>query len=148
MIAVAGGTCARLAGGTRALWEYEITNKRKESTRVREVCSNCQFFLAKQVHFHLASRVSKFRVKTRNRKVSKALGNRQPEGHQDRIRLAMGTESGFRREPEFGKLAGSQEPARFEATGPIGAPVHVWRRFTGNKFPDPPPSHHTCAFSA
>ena len=38
-------------------------NKRKESTRVREVCSNCQFFLAKQVHFHLASRLSKFRVK-------------------------------------------------------------------------------------
>ena len=46
-------------------------NKRKESTRVREVCSNCQFFLAKQVHFHLASRLSKSRVKTRNRKVSK-----------------------------------------------------------------------------
>ena len=46
-------------------------NKRKESTRVREVCSNCQFFLAKQVHFHLASRLSKFRVKARNRKVSK-----------------------------------------------------------------------------
>ena len=23
-------------------------NKRKESTRIREVCSNCQFFLAKQ----------------------------------------------------------------------------------------------------
>ena len=46
-------------------------NKRKESTRVREVCSNCQFFLAKQVHFHLASGLSKFRVKTRNRKFSK-----------------------------------------------------------------------------
>ena len=105
------------------MWEYEITNKRKESTRVREVCSNCQFFLAKQVHFHLASRVSKFRVKTRNRKVSKALGNGQPEGRQDQIRLAMGTGSGFRREPEFGKLAGSQEPAGFEATGPTGAPV-------------------------
>ena len=66
------------------------TNKRKESTRVREVCSNCQFFLAKQVHFHLASRLSKFRVKTRNRKVSKELENRQPEGRRDRIRLASG----------------------------------------------------------
>ena len=33
------------------------------------------------------------------------------------------TGSGFRREPEFGKLAGSQEPAGFGATGPIGAPV-------------------------
>ena len=65
-------------------------NKRKESTRVREVCSNCQFFLAKQVHFHLASTLSKFRVKTRNRKVSKELENGQPEGHQDRIRLASG----------------------------------------------------------
>ena len=60
-------------------------NKRKESTRVREVCSNRQFFLAKQVHFHLASRLSKSRVKTRNRKVSKALGNGQPGGRQDRI---------------------------------------------------------------
>ena len=60
-------------------------NKRKESTRVREVCSNCQFFLAKQVHFYLASRLSKSRVKTRNRKVSKARGNGQPEGRQDRI---------------------------------------------------------------
>ena len=65
-------------------------NKRKESTRVREVCSNCQFFFAKQVHFHLASRLSKSRVKTRNRKVSKTLGNGQPEGCQDRIRLASG----------------------------------------------------------
>ena len=59
-----------------------------------------------------------------------------------------GTGSGFRREPEFGKLAGSQEPAGFGVTGPTGAPIQVWRRFTGNKFPDPPPSHHTCAFSA
>ena len=109
------------------MWEYEITNKRKESTRVREVCSNCQFFLAKQVHFHLASRVSKFRVKTRNRKVSKALGNGQPEGCQDRKWVP--------RELEFGKLAGSQEPAGFKATGPISAPIQVWHRFTGNKLP-------------
>ena len=65
-------------------------NKRKESTRVREVCSNCQLFFAKQVHFHLPSRLSKSRVKTRNKKVSKALGNGQPEGCQDRIRLASG----------------------------------------------------------
>ena len=115
---------------------------------MREVCSNCQFFFAKQVHFHLASRLSKSRVKTRNRKVSKALGNGQPEGRQDRIRLATGTRSGFRQEPEFGKLAESQEPAGLEVMGPTGAPVQVWRRFTGNKFPDPPPSHHTCAFSA
>ena len=63
-------------------------NKRKESTKVREVCSNFQFFLAKQVHFHLASRLCKFRVKTRNRKVSKELENEQPEGRRDRIRLA------------------------------------------------------------
>ena len=59
-----------------------------------------------------------------------------------------GTGSRFRREPEIGKLAGTQEPAGFGTTGPTGAPVQVWRRFTGNKFPDPPPSHHTCAFSA
>ena len=59
-----------------------------------------------------------------------------------------GTGSGFRWEPEFGKLAGNQEPAGFGATGPTGAPVQVWRRFTGNKFPDPPFPHHTCAFSA
>ena len=100
------------------------------------------------MHFHLASRLSKLRVKTRNRKVSKALENGQPEKHQDRIRLATGTRSGFRQEPEFGKLAGSQELTGFEVTGPTGAPVQVWRRFIGNKFPDPPPSHHTCAFSA
>ena len=134
--------CTALGVGVRN------NNKRKESARVREVCSNCQFFLAKQVHFHLASRLSKSRVKTKNRKVSKAMGNRQPEGRQDRIRLAMGTRSGYRQEPEFRKLAGSQESAGFEATGPTDAPVQVWRRFTGNKFPDPPPSHHTCAFSA
>ena len=59
-----------------------------------------------------------------------------------------GTGSGFRREPEFGKLAGSEEPAGFGATDPTDAPVQVWRRFIGNKFPDPPSPHHTCAFSA
>ena len=56
------------------------------------------------------------------------------------------TRSGFRREPEFGKLAGSQKSAGFRATGPTGAPVQVWRRFIGNKFPDPLSPHHTCAF--
>ena len=61
---------------------------------------------------------------------------------------SAGTESGFRQESEFGKLAGNQEPAGFGTTGPTGAPVQVWRQFTGNKFPDPPPSHHTCAFLA
>ena len=60
----------------------------------------------------------------------------------------VGTGSEFRREPEFGKLAGSQEPTGFGATGPTGAPVQVWRRFIGNKFPDPPCLHHTCASSA
>ena len=42
------------------------------------------------MHFHLASRLSKFRVKTRNRKVSNELENGQPEGRRDRIRLASG----------------------------------------------------------
>ena len=60
---------------------------------------------------------------------------------------SAGTRSRFQREPEIGKLAGNQEPARFGTTGPTGAPVQAWRRFAGNKFPDPPPSHHTCAFS-
>ena len=45
-------------------------NKRKDSTRMREVCGSCQFFLAKQKHFFLASRISKFRTKSRNRKVN------------------------------------------------------------------------------
>ena len=27
------------------MWEHEITNKRKERTRIRKVCSSCQFFL-------------------------------------------------------------------------------------------------------
>ena len=100
------------------------------------------------MQFHLASRVSKFRVKTRNRKVSKALENGQQKDARTGSGWLAGTESEFRQEPEFEKLAGSQEPAEFKATGPTGAPVQVWRRFTGNKFLDPPPSHHTCAFSA
>ena len=54
---------------------------------------------------------------------------------------SKGTGSRFRWEPEIGKLAGNQEPAGFGMMGPIGAPVQVWCRFTGNKFPDPPPSH-------
>ena len=56
-----------------------------------------------------------------------------------------GTGSRFRREPEIRKLAGNQEPAGFGTTDPTGALVQAWRRFAGNKFPDPPPSHHTCA---
>ena len=56
-----------------------------------------------------------------------------------------GIGSGFRREPEIGKLEGKQELAGFGTTGPTGALVQAWRRFEGNKFPDPPPSHHTCA---
>ena len=59
-----------------------------------------------------------------------------------------GTGSRFRREPEIGKLAGNQELAGFGTTGPIRALLQAWRRFAGNKFLDPPPSHHTCAFSA
>ena len=45
-------------------------NKRKESTRIREVCSSCQFFLAKQRYFYLARRVSKFRTNLSNTKVN------------------------------------------------------------------------------
>ena len=56
-----------------------------------------------------------------------------------------GTGSRFWQEPEIGKLAGNQEPVGLGTTGPTGAPVQAWRRFTGNKFPDHPPSHHTCA---
>ena len=56
-----------------------------------------------------------------------------------------GTGSIFRREPEIGKLAGNLEPAGFGTTGLTGASVQVWRQFEGNKFPDLPPSHHTCA---
>ena len=56
-----------------------------------------------------------------------------------------GTGSRFRWELEIGKLAGNQESAWFGTTGPTGAPVQAWRRFAGNKFMNPPPSHHTCA---
>ena len=45
-------------------------NKRKESTRIREVCSSCQFFLAKQRYFYLARRVSKFRTNPSSTKVN------------------------------------------------------------------------------
>ena len=45
-------------------------NKRKESTRIREVCSSCHFFLAKQRYFYLARRVSKFRTNLSNTKVN------------------------------------------------------------------------------
>ena len=58
-----------------------------------------------------------------------------------------GTGSRFPRESEIGKLVGNQEPAGFGTTGPTGALVQAWRRFEGIKFPDLPPSHHTCAFA-
>ena len=58
---------------------------------------------------------------------------------------SKGTGSNFQWELEIGKLAGNQEPAGFGTTGPTGTPVQAWRRFAGNKFPDPLPSHHTCA---
>ena len=58
-----------------------------------------------------------------------------------------GTGRRFWWEPEIGKLAGNQEPARFGTTDPTSAPVQAWRWFAGNKFPDPPPSHHTCAIA-
>ena len=60
---------------------------------------------------------------------------------------SAGTGSRFPQEPEIGKLAGNQEPVGFGTMGPTGAPVQAWHRFAGNKFPDPPPSHHTCAFA-
>ena len=58
-----------------------------------------------------------------------------------------GTGSRYQQEPEIGKLAGNQEPVGLGTTGPTSAPIQGWRRFAGNKFPDPPPSHHTCAFA-
>ena len=45
-------------------------NKRKESTRIREVCSSCQIFFAKQRYFYLARRISKFRTNPSNTKVN------------------------------------------------------------------------------
>ena len=56
-----------------------------------------------------------------------------------------GTGRRFWREPEIRKLARNLEPAGFGTMGQTGAPVQDWRRFEGNKFPDPPPSHHICA---
>ena len=105
-------------------------NKRKESTRVREVCSNCQFFLAKQVHFHLASRLSKFRVKTRNRKVSKELENGQPEGCRDRVRLASGNRKWVPAGTKIWKTGGKPGTGRVLDNGSIRrigsglAPIH------------------------
>ena len=55
------------------------------------------------------------------------------------------TGSRFRRELKNGKLAGNQESVGLGTTGQTGAPVQDWRRFQGNKFSDPPPSHHICA---
>ena len=56
-----------------------------------------------------------------------------------------GTRSRFRREPDFGKLAGKQEPAGFGTTGSNRRTGSGWRRFQGDKFPNSPPSPHICA---
>ena len=57
-------------------------------------------FFAKQVQFHLASRVSKFIIKTRNKEVSKARGNDNRKNTTTRSGLLSRPERGFRREPE------------------------------------------------
>ena len=70
-------------------------NKRKESTRIREVNSSCQFFLAKQRYFCLAKRISKLRTNPINTNVNKVTGKwttgiPDPDGQGilDQIRLA------------------------------------------------------------
>ena len=63
-IMVSDGSVCAYCVGTRN------NNKRKESTRIREVCSSCQFFLAKQRYFYLGRRVSKFRTNPSNTKVN------------------------------------------------------------------------------
>ena len=45
-----------------------------------------------------------------------------------------GTGSRFRRELDFGKLAGKQEPAGFGTTGRIGAPVRIGAGSKGINF--------------
>ena len=52
------------------------------------------------------------------------------------------TGSRFRREPDFGKLAGRQEPAGFGTTRSNRRIGLGWHRFQGDKFPDSPPSPH------
>ena len=43
-----------------------ISKKGEEGARNREVSARLSVFLAKQIHFCLANRISKFRTKTRN----------------------------------------------------------------------------------
>ena len=47
-----------------------ISKEGDESIRTRKVCASCQLFLAKQMHFCLANRISKFRANIRNTSVS------------------------------------------------------------------------------
>ena len=56
-----------------------------------------------------------------------------------------GTGSRFRRELDFGKLAGKQESAGFGTTGPNRRTGSGWRRFQGDKFSDSPHSPRICA---
>ena len=49
------------------MWGVRISKEGEESIRTRKVCVSCPFFLAKQMHFCLANRISKFRVKTRKK---------------------------------------------------------------------------------
>ena len=52
------------------------------------------------MQFHLASRVSKFIIKTRNGEVSKARGNDNRKNAKTGSGLLSRLEGGFRREPE------------------------------------------------
>ena len=47
-----------------------ISKEGEESIRTRKVCVSCQFFLAKQMYFCLANRISKFSANNRDREVS------------------------------------------------------------------------------
>ena len=71
------------------------------------------------------------------------MNNRKRDGSESG--RSEGTGSRFRREPDFGKLAGRQEPARFGTTGSNRRTGSGWHRFQGDKFPDSPPSPHICA---
>ena len=82
------------------------------------------------MHSHLASRLSKFRVKTRNRKVSKELENGQSEGCRDRIRLATGNRKWVPAGTGILKTGGKKGTRRVRgngsnrSTGSGLAPVH------------------------
>ena len=82
------------------------------------------------MQFHLASRVSKFRVKTRNRKISKELGNGQSEERQDWIRLASGNRKRVPAGTGIWKTGGRPGTGRVlgngynQRTGSSLAPVH------------------------